>query len=74
MSRVISIKWSTDDVLHQAKEDSVELTEEQAIEILEILDRKHDATIGINWDVISSHIDMYLHPYDPPPKKEEDGH
>lgn len=48
--------WSVDDVLYQAEEDEVELTEEEAKEILHWIDRKHDATIGINWDVISSYI------------------
>ena len=59
MTKTICIEWSSEDVLHQAEQDKVELTEEQAIEILEILEHKHDATIGINWDVISTVISLY---------------
>jgi hypothetical protein len=57
----ISIVWCTEDVLHTAKEMDIELTTDQAREILGLLDRKHDAEIGINWDVISSMIDIYIH-------------
>jgi len=47
------VEWCIDDVLQQ---DST-LTREQAIEVLELLDNKHDATIGINWDVIDCAIE-----------------
>lgn len=57
----ISIVWCTEDVLHTAKEMDIELTTDQAREILGLLDRKHDSEIGINWDVISSMIDIYIH-------------
>ena len=59
MSKTICIKWGVEDVLHQAKEDGVELSEVDAENILSNIDRKHDATIGVNWDVISAHISMY---------------
>lgn len=54
----ISIKWSYHDVLSQAKEDGEEITDEQAKEILAIIKHQHDASIGINWEVISTHISM----------------
>ena len=44
----ISIVWSVDDV----KEQCSWLTDEQAKDVLHNLKHKHDACIGINWDVI----------------------
>ena len=44
----ISIIWSTEDILCVRPD----LTKEQAREVLYELDHSHDATIGINWDVI----------------------
>jgi hypothetical protein len=38
----------------------IELTEEQADDILDDLAHYHDASIGINWDVISFHIENYF--------------
>ena len=60
MSKTICIEWSSDDILHQAKQDKVELTEKQADEILDILKHKHDANIGINWETISTVISLYI--------------
>ena len=56
--KTISITWHIDDVLSQAKEKGINITEQQAIEILQNIKRNHDASIGINWDVIDCHLDM----------------
>ena len=53
----ISIIWSTEDVLHQAKQKDVKLTEDEANEILLQMERKHDADIGISWQTINDYID-----------------
>jgi len=53
----INIIWSTEDVLHQAKEKGVKLTEDEANEILLQMERKHDADIGISWGTIDVYID-----------------
>jgi hypothetical protein len=58
--KTIAIKWCTQDILWQADNLDVELTEDQADDILESLEHNHDATIGINWDVISFYIENYL--------------
>ena len=58
--KTIAIKWCTQDILWQADNLDVELTEDQADDILESLENNHDATIGINWDVISFYIENYL--------------
>ena len=44
----IAIIWSVKDVMQECDW----LTEEQALEVLHNIDHNHDATIGINWDVI----------------------
>ena len=53
----ISIIWSIEDVLHQAKEKGVKLTEDEANQILLQMERKHDADIGISWSTIDVYID-----------------
>jgi hypothetical protein len=57
----INISWHIDDVKalgHESGfEDENELTDEECRDILTSIERKHDATIGINWDVIQVYID-----------------
>ena len=48
----ISISWCVDDVMSVDKNISLE----QAKEVLSLLKHKHDASIGINWDVIQAAI------------------
>lgn len=55
----IKIIWNTDDVLLRADELGVQLTEEEADNILDDLYNYHDASIGICWDVIGSYIYQY---------------
>ena len=52
----IAIIWSVDDVLQECDW----LNKDQAMEVLHDLEHNHDATIGINWDVIRYKADaMY---------------
>jgi len=44
----IAIIWSVEDVMQECDW----LTREQALDVLHHIDHKHDATIGINWEVI----------------------
>ena len=55
--RSISIVWSTEDV----QEVRPDLDEEQAYQVLLLADRKHDASVGINWEVLEIWAD-YLYP------------
>jgi hypothetical protein len=49
--------WYRDDIQHRAKEAfELDLTDEQADEILANVVDEHDCTIGINWDVIDDKI------------------
>jgi hypothetical protein len=58
--KTIEIIWSTDDVMMQAEIMNIELTEEQADAILENVLHYHDASVGINWDVLDFHIEDFL--------------
>lgn len=44
------------------------LTEDQAREVLEIVGRRRDCNVGINWLMIESIVDDYF----PPPEDEEE--
>jgi len=63
----IAPSWNVLDVLAQAENDGVELTSEEAKEILQWIDAKHDASIGINWEVISTYIDRFMDQAKPEP-------
>ena len=54
------ITWCIQDVVEQAKGREIELTDEQAMEILGLMDRYHDCTVGMNWDVIDVWTDEFL--------------
>tara|TARA_B100000035_G_scaffold84545_1_gene71017 strand:+ start:423 stop:620 length:198 start_codon:yes stop_codon:yes gene_type:complete len=56
----ISIIWHVDDVLAQASQRDIKISREKAIDLLHRMDAKHDANIGINWEVIDCYLDMYL--------------
>jgi len=52
--------WQREDVLRRAKDNDIEITTEQADEIIDQIDRRHDCTVGINWDVLDYYIDDHL--------------
>jgi len=52
--------WQTDDVMARAKERNMEITKEQAEEIISRIDRRQDANLGINWDTIDAYLDYDL--------------
>ncbi len=47
------ITWSSDDILGLDKT----LSRKRAQGILKYAGRKHDGSVGINWDVLKTHID-----------------
>jgi len=49
--------WGVDDVLERAKEREINVTEEQARNILELIHRRQDATLGITWDTIDCYLE-----------------
>jgi hypothetical protein len=58
----IQVSWSIQDVIGCAENNEKDVipNEDQAREILANIDRTRNAEIGINWEVISCHIDMYF--------------
>ena len=46
--------WQVEDVRGQRPD----LTDDQCRDVLRVIDRRHDANIGINWDVIDVVADM----------------
>ena len=52
----INIKWCIDDVLWIAKNRKIKLTKKEASDVLSLAERRHDASIGINWDILTCHI------------------
>lgn len=57
---VIRASWCVDDIIAHAKDMDVEITDDEAKAIAGDIERHHDATIGINWDVIGDYIHNYL--------------
>jgi hypothetical protein len=49
----ITISWHIDDV----REIRPDLTDEQCREVLQQAEHRHDASVGINWDVLAIHAD-----------------
>lgn len=56
----ISITWHVDDIVSRAEDQFQQLTRAQAQRVLVNIGRDHDANIGINWEVIDTHIELYL--------------
>ena len=48
MKDQIAIIWNIDDVKGRAPD----LTDDECRQVLELVERKHDANIGVNWDVL----------------------
>lgn len=53
----ITITWCIEDV----QQERPDLTDEQASEVLHLVQKEHDANIGINWDFIN-HMANHLYP------------
>lgn len=52
----IVIEWSVGDVREQAKLKDIDLNNKQCRKVLEQCLKYHDASVGINWDIIDHHI------------------
>jgi hypothetical protein len=49
--------WTRDDVLERAKERGLTISLEEADQIIDRIDRRQDATLGITWDTIDAYLD-----------------
>lgn len=54
------VTWNIIDVFDRAENLEVEITEEQAKQVIINIDRLHDANYGITWDTIDYHIEEIL--------------
>lgn len=54
---VIMDIWCNDDVVAQATQGGITLTNDEARSVLESVNNNPDACTGINWDVLDCHID-----------------
>ena len=53
----ITLSWHVDDIKGQAENRSMKITDQQAKDVLQAVKHKHDACIGVNWEVIDFHLD-----------------
>ena len=51
--------WSEEDVAYRAEERRISLSTQQVQEIVDELDRRKSAEIGINWTVIDCFLDPF---------------
>ncbi len=49
--------WSREDIHQEAKELGIKCSNKEADEILDEMDRKHDATMGISWTTIDHFLE-----------------
>jgi len=63
----IAVIWCDDDVSGRAEERDMVISQKTAHEILEGILNRHDASIGVNWDV----IDVWLEDEDAQKESEE---
>ena len=56
----ISIGWEIEDVREEARRKGQELTLDESRETLRLAKKNHDASIGINWEVLSIWIDFVI--------------
>lgn len=52
--------WSTEDVIMRGEERDIEVSEDQARNIIGLIDNTQDCTIGITWDTIDIYTDDVL--------------
>ena len=49
--------WCENDVLERARERNIEITKEEAAEIIDKIDNKQDCELGITWTTIDCYLD-----------------
>lgn len=48
--------WSVEDIVNEAESMNFKITNEQAIEVMQLIVLEFDANFGINWDIIHNAI------------------
>lgn len=54
---IVKAVWCIEDVLQRAEENEIELTREEAGEVLGLTYKYHDCNIGISWETLDVWID-----------------
>ena len=58
---VLRDDWHIEDIMAEAFEVlEKQITEADAVEIMRRIAKAHDAEVGINWEVIRTHIEIYI--------------
>ena len=58
----IAVLWNVYDVKTQASIRNIKLTKEECRQVLDACLHRHDANIGISWDILDHHIwDLFGH-------------
>jgi hypothetical protein len=55
---LIRDEWCEDDITDQCEQIGLELTQKEIRDVLTIIVKSHDCSVGINWDVINSAIQI----------------
>ena len=53
----ISVSWCLEDVLWRAKDRGLKISKDEASEVLGLMYKHHDASIGLSWEVIDVWMD-----------------
>lgn len=56
----VAFNWHWSDIQDRAKGNDIDLTMEDAMDILMVAHRRHDCEQGINWDVLDCHIESFI--------------
>ena len=56
----INSKWSVEDIQYIAANQSLEISDADAMAVLKLVKRDFDANIGVNWEVLEYHLKSYL--------------
>lgn len=56
---VVRSDWHVEDVQGYATDNGVELTADEAHEVMRMMANGFDANLGVNWEVIGAYIDQF---------------
>ena len=56
----INPSWCTQDIFEQARNNGIKLSKKECGYVLDYCINDHDASVGINWEVIDNYIDMVV--------------
>lgn len=66
---VLVLIWSIEDVIFQANAEKIDITVEDAREIIKRIEHNYDPDVGVNWGVIDVYIKEYMEEKNAKPKR-----